>query len=172
VCAVERDTNTVENVTHVRRVIPIAGDFTTSHGRPLDPKVTRLKNSASNSDSDREGVLVEFNGGKYSGRAQKSIIQFECDVERTGNEEFDVEDDKTLERRKEGDKEEGGEDGDEDADKDANRSLRFISYKPEDKIDVLRLNWRTKYACEEVPRGSDERDESKGWGFFGWAFIM
>ncbi|KAF2148443.1 hypothetical protein K461DRAFT_282899 [Myriangium duriaei CBS 260.36] len=183
VCAVERDTNTVENSTQVRRVIPIAGDFTASHGRALDPKITRMKNSASNSDAEKEGIRVEFNGGKYpeksGGRTQRAIVQFECDKDRTGNEEV-VKEEGMVERReeKEGDKD-GDKEGDKDKeddgkdeDKEKDRSLTFVSYKAEDEVDVLRLNWRTKYACEEVPADDDEGNESKGWGFFGWLFII
>lgn len=175
-CAVERINNTVEDTSTVARVIPIAGDFTASHGRALDPKWQRLKNGASNSDSDREGLIVEFNGGKYpekQGTLQKAIVQFECDKDRTGNEEYDVEGEKAVEERSaDGDDEKKPKEGDDksEEDEEKNKSLRFISYKAEGDVDVLRLTWRTKYACEEV---LDEGGDSKnGWGFFGWVFIM
>lgn len=195
VCAVERDTSTINNSTHVKRVIPIAGDFAATTGGALDPKITRLKHSASNSDSALEGVRVEFNGGKYPeqhGQVQRAIVQFECDPDRTGNEETKPADGKQS-RREEGDKdtdkdkdkdenkggdEEGkgddnGEKGDpDDKDPDENKSLRFISYKDEDNIQVLRLSWRTKYACEDVPDEEGSPDSTKGWGFFGWLFII
>ncbi|TKX19314.1 autophagy-related protein 27 [Elsinoe australis] len=170
VCAVERDHNTIEDTTSVRRVIPLAGDFTASHGRALDPKVTRLKNSASNSDVEKEGLRVEFNGGKYpntrSGREQKAVIELECDKERTGNEEVEKDAVGRVLRREEGEKE-----GEEDEEK--KRSLRFVSYKAEgDEVDVLRVSWRTKYACEDVPVEEGDGDASSGWGFFTWMFII
>lgn len=178
VCAVDRVTHTIKNETEVDRVIPIAGDFTTSHGRPLDPKVQRLKNSASNPDSDSEGIIVEFNGGKYGDQVQKAIIRFECDATRTGNDD-DAKSEAVLVTREaeDNDKDKAGDDDKGDGNKDGqdqnkDRSLRFISYKTEDSIDVLRLTWRTKYACEEVPSDGEEDDPSKGWGFFGWLFII
>lgn len=157
----ELDTNTVENTTTVHRVIPIAGDFTASHGRALDPKITRMKNSASNSDSEREGIIVEFNGGKYpesKGRVQKAVIQFECDPNRTG-----LEGSETLEER-----------DDEGTDEPSTQAgLQYKSYKLEDDAEVLRLTWYTKYGCENVARDEDSTGKaSGGWGFFGWLFIM
>lgn len=161
----------MENTTTVRRVIPIAGDFTTTLGRALDPKITRIKNSASNSDSEKEGIIVEFNGGRYpdtsNGRTQKAIIQLECDPKRTGLE-GSVQEEQDVEKREDesGDDKEGGDK------EEVESALQLISYKAEDTLDVLRLTWSTKYACEDVPADEGAGSPSQGWGFFGWFFIM
>lgn len=67
------------------KVIPIAGEYSATHGRSMDPKFTRLRDSASSADADDEGVRVELHGGKFpnekSGTAQKAIIEFVCDRE-------------------------------------------------------------------------------------------
>jgi hypothetical protein len=56
---------------------------------------------------------------------------------------------------------------------DNDHSLRFCGYKLETekkevKVQTLRLQWRTKYACEDAP----PVDGGSHWGFFGWFFIM
>ena len=66
------------------------------------------------------------------------------------------------------------EDDPEDDKQDDGKSLTFVSYGSiDDKTDVLRLNWRTKYACEDFEDDDDE-SSSKGshWGFFTWFIIM
>ncbi|KAF2276841.1 uncharacterized protein EI97DRAFT_466954 [Westerdykella ornata] len=128
------------------------------------------------------------------GMDQQAIIEFVCDRERTGleGEELDKgekkQDDKKDDKggdEKKGDSEDGkkgeekdgrlrkreGEDGEDDEKKDA--SLRFVSYKVEEgekekKVHTLRLEWRTKYACEDAP----EPEASSHWGFFTWFIII
>ncbi|PNS18246.1 Autophagy-related protein 27 [Sphaceloma murrayae] len=171
VCAVERDRNEEEDVEVVTKVIPIAGEFAASHGRGLEPKVTRLRNSASNGDSGKEGVRVEFNGGKYpntrGGRVQRAVVELVCDKERTGLEQMAWREGMVLRREDgegEGDKKEEEEEG--------KGSLRFVSYKEEgEDMDVLRLDWRTKYACEDVPK-EEGANGTSGWGFFTWLFVV
>lgn len=161
---------------------PIAGTFDASHGRSLEPDITRLKGSKSHEDSTREGLRVELNGGyssnsKDTSRTQQAIIEFECDHDRTGLEEVEEVDGDAPSRRDEDDKadkdkNEDDKDGKDDKDK---ASLQFVSYKEEhDKRDVLRLKWRTKYACEKrSDSGKDDHDSpSSHWGFFTWMFIM
>lgn len=46
-----------------------------------------------------------------------------------------------------------------------------------DNMDVLRLTWHTKYACEnadDINDGDDDgkSDSSAGWGFFTWFIVM
>lgn len=161
-------------------VVPIAGEYTTSHGanRGLDPKFTRLKGSAGNSD-EREGILVELHGGKYpddsSGVTQKAIIEFLCDKDVTGNEGF--EDEKSIvdatqyqSMQKRADDDEGKP---ELPDLDKGKSLEFRSYKLEDETQVLRLRWKSKYACEGMAdSGGGSSDKTKGWGFFTWFIII
>ncbi|OTB00815.1 hypothetical protein M426DRAFT_323928 [Hypoxylon sp. CI-4A] len=53
-------------------------------------------------------------------------------------------------------------------------SLIFDGYAPLDEnsnIDVLRLTWKSKYACANRDGGSDEKPSSH-WGFFTWLVIL
>lgn len=149
-------------------------------GRGLEPVVTRLKGDKVNSE-EREGVVVEVHGGKYpndkGGRRQKGIVEFLCDRDVTGNEGFDEDETGSRMRRRE------AKDGDDDEepkepelpDLDQGKNLEFVSYKREDEIDVLRLRWKTKYACEDAIDKKDPDEEgskSKGWGFFTWFIIV
>ncbi|CAI6336246.1 unnamed protein product [Periconia digitata] len=160
--------------------IDIAGSFKLhGNGRPMDEKYTRLKDSKSNADSDKEGVRIELHGGRFpaddkkNGLDQRAIIEFVCDPDRSGLE---------------GEEKDGGEyekdDGDDDksekklvrrADKceDSENSLRFCGYeteKPKDKeVQTLRLEWRTKHACEQ---DAPEESSSSHWGFFTWFIII
>jgi hypothetical protein len=57
-------------------------------------------------------------------------------------------------------------------------SLKLISYKAEgqgdDEFDVLRLEWKTKYACEGMTehKPTSGKNSSSHWGFFTWFLIM
>lgn len=164
--------------------IPIAGNYVSDSGHTLDPQVTRLKST----NSDQEGLTIELHGGQYpfeskNGRKQKAVIQMVCDLGRTG-----------LEEAVQGFPEESNTDNngqaprnatvnvqedkpnDENKDKDAPKnvpSLQFISYGPLDDIDVLRLDWITKYACEDYKDEDKQKNEkSSSWGFFTWLIIM
>ena len=174
--------------------IDIAGTYTTYSGRNIDAKFELLRNSKSNSDSGREGLRTILHGGrlpfddKKNGLDQRAIIEFVCDKERTGLEGnetdggksgSDKDDDKKDDEKKEGDKKEeekkvSRRDEGKDQCEDSDASLRFCGYKVENlekdrKARTLRLEWRTKYACEDVPA---EKSASSHWGFFGWFFIM
>ncbi|OAP64428.1 hypothetical protein AYL99_00400 [Fonsecaea erecta] len=170
VCGVVRSWNPADDPekkhVEVENVIPVAGNFESSTGASLDPKVSRLKAQDSNSD----GLQIELNGGNYNKMKQKAVIQLTCDKDRTG-----------IEKRKQK-KRDGEDDADKDKNKDTDKdgedqpnssSLSFVSYGPvegKDKIEVLRLNWRTKYACEDYA-DSDEARKS-GWGFFTWFILI
>lgn len=176
VCAKEWD-YPQDSKGFVKKVIPIAGEFQTSDGRKLEPKYTRLKHDKSNSD-DKEGVLVELHGGKYAGRPQKAIVEFLCDKDVTGNEGFDTEDaaadfsEYRRMRRRADDSDDDGKKPDL-PDPDAKKNLKFVSYKDEGDTDVLRLKWKTKYACENAADAGDPEDEEEGgWGFFTWLIII
>lgn len=158
----------------VEKTVPVVGEYTTSHGRHLESNPTRLKDSDSNAESKTEGVRVEFSGSRFplkgnNGMEQKAFIEFICDPEKTGNEGFEETE------RSEDDEVDKREDGDEELPnpQDEGKSLKFISYKQE-KIkgstyaDVLRLEWRTKYACEDVM----DMPTKSGWGFFTWFIIV
>ncbi|EXJ66261.1 uncharacterized protein A1O5_10413 [Cladophialophora psammophila CBS 110553] len=165
VCGVVRSWNPADDPEkkhiEVENVIPVAGNFESSTGASLDPKVSRLKAQDSNSD----GLQIELNGGNYNNMKQKAVVQLTCDKDRTGNEEKRK---RSLKR--------DGEDTDKDKDKEeqpSTSSLTFVSYgkvEGKDKIEVLRLNWRTKYACEDYA-DSDEARKS-GWGFFTWFVLI
>ncbi|KAI2610776.1 autophagy-related protein 27 [Hypoxylon fragiforme] len=198
VCAIERRNDAFD------KAIPLAGELQNYGGGPLDSEATRLSTSDSNSDSDKEGVLLVLKGGFFkfdSGykREQRTIIEFLCDQNRNGTEgEFDPADDKyeddndtailgmsPLDYRAEGDEGDGGDDngGEEEPPKDVqlgienDPSLIFKSYAPLDEnsnVDVLRLTWKSKYACEkrEDDGEGEEPQPSAHWGFFTWMVIL
>lgn len=162
--------------------IEIAGNYVTDNGHALDPKLTRLKSS----DSEVEGLRIELNGGQHpfekKGRLQQAVIELKCDRERSGLEgEEGNEDEKSSDEKEDDKKEEDKDDKDKsDDDKsedqetkkdDSSRSLRFKSYGQVDEVDVLRLDWLTKYACEDF-KDEDGGDSSSSWGFFTWIIIL
>jgi len=106
-------------------------------------------------------------GRPYAKKDQRAIIEFQCDEDRSGNEE-------TEEKKRRRDGEEDKSKGDNE--KKSTSSLMFVSYgELDDKTDVLRLNWRTKYACEDhADRDEDGEGGSQkaGWGFFTWFILM
>ncbi|KAL6707509.1 type II membrane protein [Coniothyrium glycines] len=170
--------------------IDIAGTYKTQTGREIDAKFELLRNSKSNSDADREGVRAELHGGrlpfddKKNGVNQRAIIEFVCDPERTGLEGDEKDDGEHEDEPKENDsKDEDKKEGklrrrDEGKGKcvDSNSSLRFCGYQKETPqkditVQTLRLEWRTKYACENA-KNEPSDDKSAHWGFFGWFFII
>ena len=177
-CGVEYKTNTHDNVTLVDHVVAIAGDYHLVHGQPLESEVYRLKGSESHADSDKEGVRVVLSGGKdpmgdKKGVKQRAIIEFLCDPSTDGkNTEVDDRPEDPADGGK--DEKEGKARRDEE-EKKSTSPLRFIGYEKEqvrgEDWGTLRLEWRTKFACEgqaDVPSGSS----SGGWGFFTWLIIM
>ena len=147
----------------IENVIPVAGNFETSTGQGLSPVITRLKSQDANAD----GLQIELSGGTYNKLKQKAVIQLQCDLDRTGNEQ----------RRK---RAEASDDDDDDKDKSgqdespSTSSLQFVSYgevEGKERTQVLRLNWRTKYACEDFTE-DDGSDKKTGWGFFTWFILM
>jgi hypothetical protein len=146
-------------------------------GRKMDPKFTRLKNDASNSD-EKEGVRVELHGGKYAGKPQKAIVEFLCDTSVSGNEGFEDEKGGAIDPRAYGrmQRRDDKDDGDEEPDLpdlDKGKNLKFLSYKEEGENEVLRLQWKTKFACENAKDAKDpDQEKSAGWGFFTWFIII
>ena len=182
VCGVEEAYHLTDRTHFTVKVQPIAGEFTATHGRgrALDPQWTRLKGSASNEDTEKEGLRLELHGGKYpetkDGKAHKAIIEFICDPELTGNEGFEDPKEKRLVSRAEGGEGEGdsGEDEITLPDLDKGKSIKFVSFKNEgeDQTKVLRLNWKTKYACEGTQAAPPPPKKTSSWGFFTWFLIM
>lgn len=172
--------------------IDIAGTYKTHSGRAIDAKFELLRDSKSNSDADREGVRAELHGGRFpyddnkNGVDQRAIIEFVCDKERSGLEGDEKDDTEHEDNPKDDDKEEEKDRDDKKEEKlkrreesgkgkceDSDHSLRFCGYQSEksakdNTVQTLRLEWRTKYACEDAPPPTG----SSHWGFFGWFFIM
>ncbi|WEW54785.1 type II membrane protein [Emydomyces testavorans] len=168
VCGIER-TKIKDGTEITSGTIPIAGNYAHSSGRSLDPKITRLKSS----DSEQEGLRIELHGGKYLQRSQQAVIEMICDKDRTGLDDDD-EDKQRRRKREDGeptDKDSESPEGDDKNDSENNKSLQFKSYGEVDKINVLRLDWRTKYACEGFQEGGDGK-KSNHWGFFTWVIIL
>ncbi|MCJ1475418.1 hypothetical protein MMC13_004080, partial [Lambiella insularis] len=139
-------------------VIPIAGQYTATTGGSIDPKYTRLKTSSSAADSEQEGVRVELHGGEYLKKKQKAVIEFLCLREEDG----------PTEKR---DEKEGGDEKEpaKDWDDGHGGKLKHFSHQETDDVGIWRLQWDTKYACEDAK--SEER-KSGGWGFFSWFFFI
>ncbi|KIX07325.1 uncharacterized protein Z518_01978 [Rhinocladiella mackenziei CBS 650.93] len=155
VCGVVQSWNPADDPdkkhVEVENVIPVAGNFDSSTGKSLDPKVSRLKMQ----DASADGLQIELNGGYYNKMKQRAVIQLQCDRDRTGNE---------MKRKR---------DGDDSEEKPNAPSLTFVSYgqvEGKEQMKVLRLNWRTKYACEDYAN-SDEAKKG-GWGFFTWFVLI
>jgi hypothetical protein len=159
----------------VEGVIPIAGNYETSNGKGLEPKFSRLKSE----DTQKEGLRMELHGGQFNKKKQMAIIEFQCDLDRTGNEGFaDVSARAASLLGKRGAAAMGigslvKDDSEDDIEGDG-KSLSFVSYgATDDKTDLLRLNWRTKYACEDYEDDDDgSSNKSSHWGFFTWFIIM
>lgn len=142
---------------------PIAG-FDHVGGGTKDPKITRL----STIDAELQGVRVEMGGGEYRGehndgkaKEASAVIDFQCDPDRSGLEglrttEEDSEDAKR--RRRE-----------EESSRGSSLQFKSFDHTEEDKY-VLRLDWQTRYACDEYQRG--KLNNSSRWGFFTWLIIM
>lgn len=186
VCAIreEIDLNGQKNTSV--DAIDIAGTYTSLHNGQLDAYFELFRKSESHSDQGKEGFRAELHGGRYpydekiKGRDQRAIIEFVCDKEREGTEKGEVDN---------GGDTEGDEGNDGDGDKkvklirrdddnsngkceDSDASLRFCGYQLEEnkknkEVRTLRMEWRTKYACEGAPQ-----DASSHWGFFTWFIII
>jgi hypothetical protein len=173
VCGVEYITDNESNKTVVGQIVPIAGDYYLRTGKSLESEVFRLKDSGSNADSEKEGVRVELSGGRQplddkKGKKQKAIIEFICDRNTDGK---DTEVDDRPENKEDDEEEESKLRRSEE---EKQKSLRFLSYKDEnikgDEFGVLRLEWNTKYACEDWV--NQPREHGAHWGFFTWLIIM
>lgn len=163
----------------IEKVIPIAGELQDRGGGSLDAKYTLLSKSSSHADSEKEGLRVELHGGFFledgKKRKQEAIVEFLCDREKTGLENlWDPEDKYTekLAEKRDGDEETDGDKDDNSADGASTPSLTFLKYDTSgDSTDILRLEWRSKYACEGSKEEQD-KENSSHWGFFTWFIIM
>jgi hypothetical protein len=171
----------------IGHAFPIAGLDPLGHGSK-DSEVTRLKGDG------QEGLLVKLAGGEYVDKDKKkkdarAVIEFQCDPDRSGleglasaaNESSEEEEEEETRRRLVVRADEGDKDKDKDKDKektgpndgsDPSRSLQFESFGPaDDNSYVLKLKWRTRYACDNYVRDR-KGDGSSHWGFFTWLIIM
>ncbi|KAK9784093.1 putative Autophagy-related protein 27 [Seiridium cardinale] len=184
----------------------VAGSLQQYGGGPLDSEAVYLPTSDSNADAEKDGLRIIVKGGWHNmgngqKRQQRAIIEFICDAnlegtegEWKGEDEYVPGDDETSERRsltdpmlynaaEDGDKKEGG--GEDKPDKpvqlgdNEKQALLFNSYGPLDSdtnVDVLRLTWKTKYACLKSDGGKgdspSEDSPSSHWGFFTWLVIL
>ena len=135
-------------------------------------------------DTQVQGLRMQLTGGQYDKKKQMAIIEFQCDLDRTGNEGFGTADGEMVSRPVNGSFENteafGADVGSsanidlEDDEQDDGKSLSYVSYgETDDKTDLLRLNWRTKYACDDFEDDEDEPSgESSHWGFFTWFIIL
>ena len=71
----------------------------------------------------------------------------------------------------EDDDEDDGDRSQEETDDGEGGTLKFIEYDDQLDPNVLRLEWKTKYACEDAVVGGGDK-KSGGWGFFSWFFFM
>ncbi|PWY84168.1 autophagy protein Atg27 [Aspergillus eucalypticola CBS 122712] len=169
-------------------VFPIVGLDHLGHGTK-DAEITRLKKL----DSELEGLLVKLAGGEYFDEEQQkkknagAVIEFQCDPDRSGLEGLQTTEDTEEERRRQwqlsqrADETNGdNENNDNGTIPEGGRSLQFKSFGPaDDDTYVLKLNWRTRYACDNYRDEPGEKnpdggsgDGSSHWGFFTWLIII
>ncbi|QUC21876.1 uncharacterized protein UV8b_06117 [Ustilaginoidea virens] len=196
VCAISRFIQ--DDVDRVETVTAIAGALENVGGSPFKYEATRLNGSDSNSDAQKNGLRLVLKGGKHpldgpvkERREQKAIVELLCGDNEGTEGEWDGSEDKYSKRgRRDDGKHEGGSDDDgkdksfpEHQLKKKDAALIWESYGPEKDGDVLRLTWRTKYACEKKRDGEDGGDgggdggghggdASAHWGFFTWLVIV
>ena len=171
VCAIETEYR--DGTTLLNGAYPIWRNYGLEGVVP-DPKVKRLKGSDSTADNMKEGVRLTIGGGHLDERKQKAVIEFTClkDGASTRNNNFASEED--------GD----GKDDDSESkhpewkaagktDDGVGGEIEFASYGEETdrKEDVLRLNWRTPFGCEDAASSGNDTS-SGGWGFFSWFFFI
>lgn len=140
-------------------------------GGSLEPQFTRL----SEIDSETEGLRLKIAGGAWKGlhndqkaKDAAAVIDFQCDPNRSGLEGISTEETESEEGDEESQKKRRaeGDDGEK-----TNQSLQYKSFGPnDDGVYILKLEWRTRYACDEYQKGKEA--SSNHWGFFTWILIM
>ncbi|CZR65961.1 related to autophagy protein Atg27 [Phialocephala subalpina] len=181
VCAVERDVSKDGKGDLLMDSWPLAGDLKDFGGKDLNAKWDSLSESDSNADSEKEGLRLTMNGGWHKvndkKRPQKVVVEFLCDKTLVGDENLwtpEDEYDNTIgkDKRAEGDDPKDGEKEGDKEDDAKSPSLKFLKYDTSGKdADILRLEWRTKYACRDAS-GEKNRDPNGHWGFFTWFIII
>jgi autophagy-related protein 27 len=178
VCAVKEETFDQDEEPKYSEKIEIAGSYPHSTGGKLDPKWEWIPDSGSHADMNREGVRLRIGGGKSKeGTKQQAVFEFLCDKSVDGTE--DAQPVASLETRQWPTLRRDDDDGEEDDNggcatdpSDTNRSLSYCWYGPEQDHEVLRLIWKTKYACPDYKDDDSSGHSSSGWGFFTWLIVM
>ena len=112
-----------------------------------------MKSSASNADKEKEGIRLEMHGGIDSdGQKQKAIVEFLCDISTSDERRRNL----LVFKNEEDD---GDKKGEEIDDKHGGK-LKLVSWDVEEGTKVLRLDWITKYGCENVK--NDKTGSSSG----------
>lgn len=114
-----------------------------------------------------------------------AVFNFYCDRDRTGLEGLeDIDDDPPTSEDENAEKvkrviltPDDNDDGNSDgAPGPGDRSLRFKGFKEEDGVYTLRLDWYTRYGCDDYvqthPDGDDLTNGDGHWGFFAWLIIL
>jgi len=161
---------------------PIAGLDPPGHGSK-EPEITRLKKL----DAERQGLLVKLSGGEYLEDHEKkkkdtaALIEFQCDPDKSGLEGLeDSETSDAAANRRRSQLEATSDDNtgdDKDGDNhddgsNPSRSLQFKSFKLVDDTYILRLDWKTRYACDDYLKNRKDSSPSGHWGFFTWLIII
>jgi autophagy-related protein 27 len=177
-----RHTTTRDKKESENYAFPIAGLDPLGHGSK-DPEITRLKKL----DAERQGLLVKLSGGEYLEDHEKktkdaaTLIEFQCDPDKSGLEgleDSETSDAAATRRRSQleatsDDNTGDDKDGDNHDDgSNPSRSLQFKSFKLVDDTYILRLDWKTRYACDDYLKNRKDSSPSGHWGFFTWLIIM
>ncbi|KAJ6160430.1 hypothetical protein N7470_003826, partial [Penicillium chermesinum] len=117
-------------------------------------------------NEDLQGLRLKIAGGKYRSsveakeKAAAAVIDFKCDPDRSGLEGITtVKNNGEKRRRAEGDE------------SSTDPSLTFKSFAPDDDDTyILKLDWRTRVACDNFQSGKES--SSNSWGFFTWLIII
>lgn len=196
VCGISHNIDTASKTDSIVEIRPIAGDV---DGATLDPVATRLSTSSADGDKDKVGVRLVLQGGHYNGRKQKALVEVLCDDKLDGTEGEWKSDELGIPPPPSAKTAEDGKDKDDvphQLKKDG-AALIWDSYGPSEEdpknMDVLKLTWKTKHACEKRNEGGSGggdkggsggsgdgdkdkdkggQDESKHWGFFTWMIIL
>lgn len=160
---------------------------------PLNEKTKRMQKAVIEfiCDKEKTGLEGETVPEDLYEATKRKLRAREDAKEGDDKKEGDKKDDEKKDDGKEGDGKEG--DGDGNTDDGTERqitkpdsALLWNSYGKADKddVDVLRLTWHTKYACEDAYKNPDndgdkggdadkpKEDVSSGWGFFTWFILI
>ncbi|KAL2258339.1 hypothetical protein VTK26DRAFT_8384 [Humicola hyalothermophila] len=208
VCAIKHRWDPKTDKTETDQVIPIvvAGD---DKDGPFAWEAKRLPADRDGGDDDdddddaknkdgakkKEGLRLTLAGTTYQRRAQRTVVEFRCNPDLTGDEGEWESLDKYVpaeekknnknsrreeeEKKKEEEKEEAPpeESTPERQLKKDGAALVWEGYKREKDqdgkdMDTLYLTWYTKFVCSDAVDQPEPVQESSHWGFFTWFVIL